>query len=277
MDFDRQIEDVGNILALEHVNLTLPDQSLGTLFYVNIMGFTRDPYIDFGPFNVWINLGNQQFHLPRGEPQVLRGKVGIRVPSLASLQKRLESAGKRLKETLFSYEISEQQITVTCPWGNTLHCFESQAKMQLGIAYVELNVNYQHISGIGRFYQQIMGAPVNTQENYCEVAIGREQILRFKASDEVKPYDGHHIAIYLANFSSPYNALLERGLIIEESDQHQYRFTQIVDPDTGEKLFELEHEVRSLNHPMFSRHLVNRNADQTFFTYTQGKDAYYPA
>ena len=70
-------EDVGNIAALEHVNVRVAEQTHAHLFYVTGMGFTRDPYIDFGIRNMWINLGRQQFHLPVGEPQVLRGRVGI--------------------------------------------------------------------------------------------------------------------------------------------------------------------------------------------------------
>ena len=75
--FDRATQDVGNILALEHVNVTVPDQAEATFFYVNGLGFTRDPYIDFGPFNVWINVGAQQFHLPTRDPQVVRGHVAV--------------------------------------------------------------------------------------------------------------------------------------------------------------------------------------------------------
>ncbi|GIT40129.1 MAG: hypothetical protein Ct9H300mP8_13250 [Gammaproteobacteria bacterium] len=33
------------------------------------LGFTRDPYIDFGTFNMWINAGGQQFHLPKSDAQ----------------------------------------------------------------------------------------------------------------------------------------------------------------------------------------------------------------
>ena len=42
-------------------------------------------------------------------------------------------------------------------------------------------------------------------------------------------FDGHHVAIYLADFSGPYRRLLERGPGTQESDQHQYRFQDIVD------------------------------------------------
>ena len=44
-EFNRAEENVGNILNMEHVNLTVPDQQLAALFYVSGLGFTRDPYI----------------------------------------------------------------------------------------------------------------------------------------------------------------------------------------------------------------------------------------
>lgn len=275
-NFNRQTEDVGNILALEHVNFTTPDQSLATFFYVNGLGFTRDPYVDFGPFNVWINVGNQQFHLPTGKPQVLRGHVGLYVPDLEGLAQRLDRISRRLTDTRFDYQVRKHHILVTCPWGNKIKCSVGIQNMRLGMAYVELDVPTENIPGIARFYEQIFGSPVTTGKNTCEVAIGREQALRFKGSRKLPEYDGHHIAIYTADFSSPYEQLKQRKLITEESDQHQYRFSRIVDPDSGDFLFELEHEVRSLRHPMFSRKLVNRNANQSFFNYVQGRDAYYP-
>ena len=149
--------------------------------------------------------------------------------------------------------------------------------MQLGIQYVEFNVKQEHLAGIGRFYSDWLGAPSVIHKNVCEVSVGREQTLRFKATKRQPDYDGHHIAIYVANFSGPHKILKKHKLITEESDQHQYRFDKIVDPKTNKVLFELEHEVRSLRHPMFSRKLTNRNADQTFFNYVDGKDAYYPS
>ena len=276
MKFNRQSEDVGNILALEHVNLTVPDQSLATFFYVNGLGFTRDPYMDFGPFNVWINVGNQQFHLPTGNPQVLRGQIGIVVPDLTSLVERLARIGKRLKETLFDFKTGRNHVMVTCPWGNKIKCFTGNLKMQLGMAYIQFDVLPGTTAGISRFYRQIFGAPVKSGKSSCEVGIGREQTLRFKEKKKIREYDGHHIAIYTANFSAPYEALKKKNLIHEESDQHQYRIMKIIDPDNGESLFEIEHEVRSLKHPMFTRKLVNRNPRQSFFSYTQGQDSYYP-
>ena len=65
---------------------------------------------------------------------------------------------------------------------------------------------------------------------------------------------------------------LSGGTVV--SDDHQYRFQSIVDPKTGRVLCEIEHEVRSLFHPMYERALVNRNADQSIFSYSKGRDAF---
>ena len=278
--FNRAVEDVGNILAMEHINVTVPDQQLATFFYVTGLGFTRDPYMDFGPRNVWINVGDQQFHLPTSEPQVLRGRTGVVVPDLVQLEGRLARIEKRLADTAFSFKSSgrgkNRTLDVTCPWGNRIRCHEP-GKLSLGIPYIEFEVPVGTSAGIARFYEQVMGVATTTLKNRCSIAAGRGQELVFRETRKYDShYDGHHIAIYVADFSGPHAYLRDKGLVSEESDQHQYRFQTIIDPDTGEALFEIEHEVRSLFHPMYARNLVNRNAGQTFFTYRQGRDAFVP-
>ena len=62
----------------------------------------------------------------------------------------------------------------------------------------------------------------------------------------------------------------------EESDQHQYRFKDLADPETGATLFTIEHEVRSMRHPLFMRPLVNRNPSQNNMNYAPGYDAWIP-
>ena len=47
-----------------------------------------------------------------------------------------------------------------------------------------------------------------------------------------------------------------------------------MNPKTGKLLCELEHEVRSLYHPMYGRELVNRNSAQNIFAYARGRDAF---
>ena len=41
------------------------------------------------------------------------------------------------------------------------------------------------------------------------------------------------IAIYVANFSAPYSFLADKGLVTEEPRNHQFRFVDIIDPDSG--------------------------------------------
>src|SRR5437773_2611846 len=97
-------EDVGNIVLLEHINVQVPDQSLATLFYVVGMGFTRDPYMNVGLTNMWINLGENQFHLPtRATAQVIPGTIGIVVPDLDVLEQRLEGVAPQLSDSSFAF------------------------------------------------------------------------------------------------------------------------------------------------------------------------------
>ena len=279
-NFDRAEEDFGNVLNMEHINLTVPDQQLAALFYVTGLGFTRDPYIDFGTFNMWINVGEQQFHLPKRDAQKFRGHIGVVVPDLDDLKRRLDFIDKPMRGTEFKREEKNDHIALSCPWGNDIRAFGPRFGTSLGIPFAVLDVRPGTADGIARFYNDVLGTParvVANGERAAEVSMGGSQRLIFRETDaEIPAYDGHHLAIYVANFSQPHAALDELGLVTEESDQHQYRFQAVVDPQSGELLTEIEHEVRSLKHPMFKRFLVNRNPAQSFRNYAQGRDAFVP-
>src|SRR5678816_3315626 len=83
-EYDRQAEDVGNIVHLEHFNCIIDDQRLAVLFYVVGLGGTRDPYLFPGMENIWLNFGRTQVHMPsRAVPpkaERLRGTAGFVVP-----------------------------------------------------------------------------------------------------------------------------------------------------------------------------------------------------
>jgi hypothetical protein len=133
------------------------------------------------------------------------------------------------------------------------------------------------LDGIARFYREILATKADVAEDergrHAHAAVGPGQQLIFRESDDEAPeFDGHHVAIYLADFSGPYRRLLEKGLVTEESDQHQYRFEDIVDLASGKLLFKIEHEVRSMRHPMYARPLVNRNPEQTNRLYAPGHE-----
>jgi hypothetical protein len=282
--YDRSAEDLGNIVALEHVNVQVEDQGLATLFYMSGLGLTRDPFMMTSIDNMWINVGRSQFHLPTGKPQRLRGRIGLVIPDHESLLQRLERMAKPLAGTEFAFAERADHVEATCPWGNRILCHRPSSRfdgVELGMAYVEFDVPVGAAKGIAEFYHRVFNtmARVDTSGSapaaHVSVGLGQELIFRETAA-ELAPYDGHHIQVYVANFSGPHRQLLDRNLVTEESNQHQYRFLQIVDPETGRKLFEIEHEVRSMRNPMYARPLVNRNPVQTNRNYVPGRDAWVP-
>jgi hypothetical protein len=273
-------EDVGNVVLLEHLNVQVADQPQAILFYVVGLGLTRDPYLTVGLENMWVNAGEQQFHLPTRAAQRFSGHVGLVVPDLKALEQRLKFLGERLKGTLFAFSADNDHIAVTCPWGNHFRCYapvENFGDMALGIPYIEFLVRPGTTEGIARFYREVFRAPCELAKkeslSTARISIGRNQQLIFRETNEkILPYDGHHVAIYVANFSGPYECLNDRGLVTEDVRNHQFRFKDIVDPETDEKLYELEHEVRSLRHPLYHRAFVNRNPEQTQRDYHKGRD-----
>ncbi len=278
--FDRTKEDLGNSIHLEHVNVTVPDQRLATLFYVTGLGLTRDPYLMVSDTNMWVNVGRSQFHLPSGQAQVLRGHTAIVISGRKALLERLASVAKKLDGTAFAYREHNDYVEATCPWGNRLRCYEPDAarfgRITLGIPYVEFEVPRGAAQGICAFYPAIMGIKAelgNGDGALARVQVGKDQYLQFRETDGPQgDYDGHHVQIYITNFSGPYRLLSERGLVSQEDNQYQYRFRDIVDPADGRHLFTVEHEVRSATHPMYLRPLVNRDPAQTNQTYAQGHD-----
>ena len=278
--YDRKADDLGNVVALEHVNITIPDQAKAVVFYVLGLGLTRDPYMNVGLNNMWINVGGQQFHLPSRGVQKIPGYIGLVLSDLEALKQRLAAVKPELKGTRFKWREAEDHVAVTGPWGNQFRCHTAGPEfgdMTIGMPYVEFWTAPGTARTIGKFYKSVLQAPVTYKGDSASVKVGRNQSLIFTDTEEQIPaYDGHHIAVYIANFSRAHQFLLRRELIMEESNAHQYRFRDIVDPATGEKAFELEHEVRSLYHPMLGRTMVNRNAGQTQRGYMPGKDAYYP-
>ena len=280
--YDRKTQDVGNILGMEHVNVTVPDQELALRFYISGLGLTRDPYMMVGPENMWVNVGEQQFHLPTRDPQVFTGCIGLVVSDLNALQRRLTRLEDKLADTAFGWKAHKDYVEVTCPWGNQIRCHAPSSEfgdISLGMPYVEVLVKPRTARGIAGFYRTVMHAPATVvkdeQGTMAQVGMGCSQVLRFRETDQSLPeYDGHHIAVYVADFSSPHAFLKRHKLITEESNDYQYRFQAIVNPKTGKLLCELEHEVRSLHHPMYGREMVNRNSAQNIFAYARGRDAF---
>ena len=282
--FDRTTEDVGNIIHLEHVNLCIPDQVVATQFYVSALGLTRDPYLMTGTDNMWINAGRTQFHLPIGQPQKFRGTISIVMPDRAALLARLARMKPLLSSTQFAFAEKDDHVAVTGPWGNNFRIYEPDPEtfgmVELGIVQLEFNVPVGTADAIERFYAEIFEAPSHVHRKAGEptvahVSVGDAQSFAFvETSAPLAPYDGHHIQVYIADFSEPHRRLQAVGLVSEESGQHQFRFVDIADLEQGKTVFQVEHEIRSMTHPLYNRPLVNRNPAQTNNNYRRGHDTF---
>lgn len=282
--YDRSAEDVGNLFSLEHVNLQVDGMERALVFYVEALGLTRDPYMMTGGRIGWINAGRNQFHLIQGAPQVVAGHIGLVMPGHRELLARLDAAKPHLAGTEFRYEEMDDCVIAVCPWGNRFRIHEPAVRfgrMTLGMPYVEVDVRPGTVEGIVAFYRDIIHAPGQVTEvrgaPAARISVGREQAIVFRETEGViRPFDGHHIQVYLTDFSGPHGRLNERNLVTEESNEHQYRFEIITDLTTGAELARIEHEVRSIGHPLFNRALINRNPSQTNVNYAAGLDAYVP-
>ena len=154
----------------------------------------------------------------------------------------------------------------------------------VGIDYVEFECQIHTAAKIANFYA--IRAGTKTEEapptTVAYISIGTidpttheaEQYLLFRETcDHVPPTDGHHIALYLGSssthdetddhdFARAFHQAQRRGLLsthwrdtvaVYEWDtaqaECQFRIHDIVDVDTGDLLFRLEHELRSIHHP----------------------------
>jgi hypothetical protein len=191
---------------------------------------------------------------------------------------RLADVRKKLDGTRFSFSERNDHVEAMCPWGNRIRLYEPDAgrfgRLMLGFPYVEFDVPVGAAKGIAEFYGKIIGTPaevVNGDGTVAKITVGKDQYLKFRETDRPLPdFDEHHIQIYVSDFSGPHRRLGERGLVSREDNQYQYRFRDIVDLESGRHLFTIEHEVRSLTHPMFMRPLVNRNPAQTTRNFAPG-------
>ena len=150
-----------------------------------------------------------------------------------------------------------------------------------GIDYVEILCPPGSASKIALFYESLLDATTTVVESapstrtgsIAIVAIGAiyksgrsEQALLFReTSDEIPPYDGHHIALYVGENVADFEQAFRNAQIadilwknprfsdqvdsLEEArKEQQFRFKDIVDIESGDLIMELEHEMRSVDH-----------------------------
>lgn len=156
----------------------------------------------------------------------------------------------------------------------------------IGLPYVELFCASGAAAAICRFYRQVLGVLAEETDGMCTVPFGRQLLLFREVAGELPAYDGHHVAVYVGNiatgdnrdsFAKMYQRCRTEGLVYNNPRFPQltydtledalrlgeFRILDLVDPETGETAYTLEHEIRSLEHPGFSgRALLKRPSDE---------------
>jgi catechol 2,3-dioxygenase-like lactoylglutathione lyase family enzyme len=255
----------GKFVELGHVNVHSPDQAISLKFYVDALGLTRDPEMFPGTTNMAINVGKNQFHLPTFQAQVLRGHVGLVFPDRARLLESLNAAKPDLADTKFAFSEDDGFIAVTSPTGNRIRGFEPGPQfgdMTLGMPYVQFDVARGTAAGISRFYSELVGVASEVARDgngdFATVVLGADQRFIFRETDEPIPaFDGHHVQVSHTDLEGLRAKLKPRGLVFDEVP-NQFRFKDLIDLDSGEVLFEIDHEVRSTAHPQYKREHYNR-------------------
>ena len=262
--------EVGRILHMEHFNHQVADQETATIFFMNGLGFTRDPYQRTDETNIGVNIGFQQLHLPlRGPTHHFDGVIGLVVPDLLIIKarlKRLEKA-KKFKGTPYRYKtLDNKPAYLTSPYGTDFRLHQMGSipfGKPIGIPYVEFMIPPGMAQGIVNFYQKIMDTPARVRrakgQTIAEVVMGPYQHIRF-IEKEIASYElfSFHIAIFVSHYDTIKQSLIDLGVEVYNDRTHICFWNPIVDPNTGDHLLNLEHEMRSVQHPDFMRPYTNR-------------------
>lgn len=262
--------EIGGILHLDHINFEAPDHDMATVFFIHGLGLTRDPYRRADEQNMGINVGLQQFHLPRrGEKTPpFHGLVGMIVPDIAGIRERfevLQELGK-FKGTSYSWQEEDSSVLLTSPFGFRirLHANDSVVfSKPLGIKYIEFPAPPGSASAIARFYDQVFRAPTMVCDTdgmpSAIVTAGPHQQIRF-LERELDSYETFtmHLSYHVTNYNQVRTILGEHGALKGTSRGEVFFFDKVFDPDNGETVLNLTNEVRSVYHPDFMRPLINR-------------------
>lgn len=261
--------DVGGILHLEHVNFPVADYDLAAAFFMAGLGFTRDPYTRTDETNMAVNVGLQQFHLPRnkaGTPPV-HAVIGLITPELEAVKERcaaLEREGV-FAGTPYRYKAGADCHEVLSPFGVRLRLHATGSlpfPRVLGLPYVELPVPPGSAGVIGRFYDRILQAPVAFEDapRAVKVTAGPYQWLRFVETPGLADYGNgpFHAAYFVCRYNAVFDTIRERGVKTGGGRDQVFFFEDVFDPETGEVAFAFGNEVRSVYHTDFMRPLVNR-------------------
>ncbi len=265
------LPEIGGIVHLEHFNFEMLEHEWATLFFMNGLGLTRDPYKRTDETNMGVNIGLQQFHLPRRgrETPPFIGEIGLMVPGVPVVEARLERLANLGKFDGSAYEIlesSEEELLVRSPWGVVLRLLEAGSvpfSKPLGLVYVDIPVEPGRAKPLADFYKKVMAAPAQVKkvdgETTAIVNMGPFQVVRFRERElpHYNLYD-FHIAYYVTHYNAVREKAIKADTLMGDGVGQLFFCRGPFDPKNGEPVLDFVQEVRSIYHPDFMRPLVNR-------------------
>ena len=213
--FDRAAEDLGNSIHLEHVNVRYRTSVWRSCSMSPGSGSRAIPYLMVSDNNMWINVGRSQFHLPSGKPQVLRGHTGLVIAGREALLERLHRVAQASSPARASASPSTTTMSKRPARGATACAAMSRtpsasAASRLAFPMSSSTCRSAPRKRIADFYPAVIGTPAQVQNGdgtVARVQVGKDQYLHFRETDRPLPdFDGHHVQIYVADFSGPYRS-----------------------------------------------------------------------
>lgn len=217
-----------------------------------------------------------------------RDAAGVRAAaeSVGELRGQEGFLNSRLNSRSLGDVDGEPVVAVTGPYGNafTLRVAEpsrcaalapvdgarpgSDRSWCVGLGAVTLRIPPGTAAPGARFYAEVFGFRTEELAGGCSWAVvggpaGAQRLILEEHADATGEELGEHVAIYIGDFAGCFERLRSRELIfvnprfahldssttLEEAYHFScFRFKDIVDPATGAKLFQLEHEVRNTAH-----------------------------
>ena len=212
--YDRAAQDTGNVVNLGHVNVCINDQHLSTHYYVTGLGLTRDPYLNTGARNMWINVGMSQFHLPMGTPEQLRGVIGLVIPDREALLEaacaRAQSAGRHQIRFPRKQRLRRDRLPVGQPHqrphaGRSIDSAASSSACPMSASTSAPAPPTASRASIAKCCTRRPTCSRTAAGPEARVQVGEKQYLYFRETDAPEqPYDRHHVQIYIADFSGPH-------------------------------------------------------------------------
>ena len=269
-DWER-LPEIGGVLHLEHFNFEMLDHDIATIFFMNGLGLTRDPYRRADENNMGVNVGMQQFHLPRRGRKTppFYGEVGLVVPDIQLIRARLERLDRMHRFEGTAYQITavgEKNLKLISPWGIPMRLWQAGVlpfQRPLGLAYVDIPVKHGKTGELVVFYQELLKTPYRQERLNGETAaiftVGPHQYLRFRERDleDYNLYD-FHVAYYVTNYNEVRDAAMKVGKLQGEGRGQVCFIEGPFDPVSGKSILKFQQEWRSVYHPDFMRPLVNR-------------------